>query len=1668
MNNELNNLGPLTGKTILCAIDEESANLEIYRQLVAQQISALRTFGAEIVVIHPAGRIEAFPTEYLNLDVDVLTDAPIDADSDKNRARILAQRAVRYGAQGRYDIVLAFGWTLCRGIAGGRAIASKFWAFVDDCAEAIDRATWTNKTAIDGLYLGSRKVFVFSEAKRSILESSSTAANGRTYLPVLVDRFENIPQIDSSYIDASHATIVFPGLVHPKTYIGQLAQVSEFSKDADSPLNFVFHGTSETWNELQSSPTTAVAAAIPGLICTDKIQGYASEITLGLVPSQTTEKWIVEFLVFDYLSKGIVPISVDSFLNHSHLGTLQEIAPERELNGLGINIDDISSYNAALESRLADTIGAQKEPSHAGDTTNIVLAGADFKFAGDLVELLNESTDFSLRIDLWKNNSQPNATQSKPFIEWADVVICEFASFNAIWYSQNKRAGQKLIVRLHGYELLQPWIDQLEMANVDQVVFVSEFYRQKAIETKGWPAWKTSVVSNTVDFGDLARPKLDGSQFHLGMAGYVPILKRPDRALDLLEELLEHDDRFVLHMRGHEPWNYSWEWKKQAHQAAYRDFYARIAANENLRAHIAFEGFGPDMAGWFRKIGWMLSPSYRETFHLAPVEGMASGALPIVWDRDGATEIYPSDLVVSGAKEAAALILSTISDERAYAARALQAQEFATRYSRSVVKSEWISLIHKCQQSVGEFAQSGSTANQSLEALIEQHESSISAVSLLNVVSESWKVHDYATSISLLDANMKLTANDTGELKQWEHWIRGIFQTAMSLESLLLKRVAGCVYQTSPSRAVVVSDLQTSKKDIAQLIEGFAISRVGIEIPIPGRETVSQAEGGRDSGSVGFDYEITFDGSLRSNFYLAQTASEIASIFRNTAASVAISTGGILESLATLLAARRVGIPFVWQPSSSELATEFLSTFAEIRNDDPVHEIYQAVLANTDALLDSGSSDCVAVALSTDLPLDSKLTANLVDSLTRESSDALGEKTTPLSVAYIGDGASLVSVSLLAEVTVCTAENVFEVLDLAPDMFVIDYAHVADPKSRFAASAELCAPAQLALVQKAIIHARLMGARSIFISRTDPETLPHGKELARKCDVLVSSDRKSLISYMRLNPNSNQVAVNASGSAVDGVLPKMSLSDVGALHVCNEPNDFAEALAAGLAHSQPVLAGWRTDNRWSDTNFIGDNDSILRFEQSNDRRDGNEALWNNCFELSQGRTALDFAVYIFRAAGFAVSHPRGIIAAQLSDSLIGQASPNRRASTELVALEIDSQVLVDDLLVRDLLSVYRVSDAARIKVIQAEPTFQEIELETESGARVTCARSTAQVRAKDLGAVALSDFSSSGVSIIVATYMGAARLPRLLESILEQKLPSSLIELIFVPNGPDDGTATVLEDWAAENDDIRVEIVTLETPGVALARNCGIEKATKEFVTFVDDDDYLEPNFLLSLYSRAERHTVVLGKLSDVDEETWAINRDTPTTRRVTELGGRVLPLAQRAGALGMNGAKLLPTWLVNECRYDSSLRSGEDVAFMAQLLKKPGMFVTSASDVPESSYMRVMRFNSISRREETFEFMVTERLEVMRQLLKTRAQSEYKGGQGAIDYLATGQLGFLKRFIQGSKSLAEHEQVLETIDAMGLSGEKILHPLLAAIHSILASPESVQDGKRISVRQNT
>ena len=323
----------------------------------------------------------------------------------------------------------------------------------------------------------------------------------------------------------------------------------------------------------------------------------------------------------------------------------------------------------------------------------VVLAGHDFKFAGELIDSLRARPDIELRMDHWSGLSEHDEASSAELLQWADVVICEWAGPNAVWYAARVRDDQRLLVRLHRFELTSAWLPDIQISNVDAIITVSSYYQDMVRRHTDWPHDKILAIPNGVDTLDLRRAKRPGAKFTLGLVGIVPFLKRPDRALDLLETLVRQDDRFTLLIRGRMPWEYPWIWRKPLEQEPYLSFFERIGSSRLLQEHVVFSPFGPDMGSWLRSVGWLLSPSDHESFHLAPAEGMASGALPVFWPRDGVEQIFTDRFLHQDVEDMATFIQAHAADADRWDGAQADAQSIVAAFDSCVVESAWLDLV---------------------------------------------------------------------------------------------------------------------------------------------------------------------------------------------------------------------------------------------------------------------------------------------------------------------------------------------------------------------------------------------------------------------------------------------------------------------------------------------------------------------------------------------------------------------------------------------------------------------------------------------------------------------------------------------------------------------------------------------------------------------------------------------------------------------------------------------------------------------------------------------------------------------------------------------------------------------------------------------------------------
>lgn len=111
------------------------------------------------------------------------------------------------------------------------------------------------------------------------------------------------------------------------------------------------------------------------------------------------------------------------------------------------------------------------------------------------------------------------------------------------------------------------------------------------------------------------------------------------------------------------------------------------------------------------------------------------------------------------------------------------------------------------------------------------------------------------------------------------------------------------------------------------------------------------------------------------------------------------------------------------------------------------------------------------------------------------------------------------------------------------------------------------------------------------------------------------------------------------------------------------------------------------------------------------------------------------------------------------------------------------------------------------------------------------------------------------LSVIVPVYNVKPFLRKCVESILTQTYPN--IELILVDDGSTDGSGELCEELVYEAGQSAIRLVHKPNGGLSSARNRGLSAASGELVSYVDSDDWLEPE--------AYAHSIELLLAKDAD-----------------------------------------------------------------------------------------------------------------------------------------------------------------------------------------------------------
>ncbi len=106
------------------------------------------------------------------------------------------------------------------------------------------------------------------------------------------------------------------------------------------------------------------------------------------------------------------------------------------------------------------------------------------------------------------------------------------------------------------------------------------------------------------------------------------------------------------------------------------------------------------------------------------------------------------------------------------------------------------------------------------------------------------------------------------------------------------------------------------------------------------------------------------------------------------------------------------------------------------------------------------------------------------------------------------------------------------------------------------------------------------------------------------------------------------------------------------------------------------------------------------------------------------------------------------------------------------------------------------------------------------------------------------------ISIIVPVYNVRPFLDVCLDSLKKQSYPKC--EFLLIDDGSTDGSGIVCDEFAKS--DSRARVVHQQNLGLSEARNRGIREAKGEYITFVDSDDKITPDYVSYLFSLIKKY----------------------------------------------------------------------------------------------------------------------------------------------------------------------------------------------------------------------
>lgn len=202
------------------------------------------------------------------------------------------------------------------------------------------------------------------------------------------------------------------------------------------------------------------------------------------------------------------------------------------------------------------------------------------------------------------------------------------------------------------------------------------------------------------------------------------------------------------------------------------------------------------------------------------------------------------------------------------------------------------------------------------------------------------------------------------------------------------------------------------------------------------------------------------------------------------------------------------------------------------------------------------------------------------------------------------------------------------------------------------------------------------------------------------------------------------------------------------------------------------------------------------------------------------------------------------------------------------------------------------------------------------------------------------------ISVIIPSYKPANYIYRCLESVARQDIDKQRYEVIIVLNGCNEPYYTDIKLFLQQKfQGIKTLLLQTDVTGVSNARNIGLDNAQGEYITFIDDDDWVSYNFLRNLSKKSDKNKIIVSNILLINEkskqqETCFLNKIFSKNKNNTNPS-----IFSARGFMSNACEKLIPQNVIQKDRFPVEFELGEDSIFMFAISKRINKIELTSSD---------------------------------------------------------------------------------------------------------------------------